>query len=66
MKKIRVLHCPDIVGGNPANLARAERELGLQSWAVTFRQTVFSYPIDEVLLKPSDGVWAYFSNMLKD
>jgi len=65
MKPIRVLHCPDIVGGNPANLARAERKLGLQSWAVTFRQTVFSYPIDEVLLKPSDGVWAYFPNMLK-
>lgn len=65
MKTIRVLHCPDIVGGNPANLARAERKLGLQSWAITFRQTVFSYPIDEVLLKPSDGVWAYFTNMFK-
>lgn len=52
---IRILHCPDIVGGNPQGLARAERELGLDSWAVAFRQTIFSYSYDEILLRPSDG-----------
>jgi glycosyltransferase involved in cell wall biosynthesis len=54
MKRIRVLHCPGIVGGNPSGLAHAERELGLNSWAVAFRQNVFSYPIDEILLKSPD------------
>ncbi|MBL8080130.1 MAG: glycosyltransferase [Anaerolineales bacterium] len=59
MSKIRVLHCPDIVGGNPQSLARMERELGLASWAVSFRQTLFSYQFDEILLKPLDGPGAY-------
>lgn len=62
---IRVLHCPDIIGGNPSALARAERELGLDSRAVAFRNTVFSYPIDETLLKASDGMAAYASAMVR-
>jgi len=50
-----VLHCPANVGGNPQGLARAERELGLQSWAVTFRQRTFQYPVDEVLWPKTCG-----------
>jgi glycosyltransferase involved in cell wall biosynthesis len=49
MNGIRVLHCPAMVGGNPQQLARAERELGLQSWAVALRQNRFQYQSDEVL-----------------
>lgn len=49
MKPIRVLHCPTSVGGNPQGLVRAERELGLQSWAVVFKQNYFAYQTDEVL-----------------
>lgn len=44
-----MLHCPTMTGGNPQGLARAERELGLQSWAVVFRSTYFDYETDEVL-----------------
>jgi glycosyltransferase involved in cell wall biosynthesis len=54
MTPIRVLHCPELVGGNAQQLARAERALGLESVAVAFDQTVFAYDTDEVLFAPSD------------
>ncbi len=38
-----------MTGGNPQGLARAERKLGLQSWAVAFSQTHFAYSSDEIL-----------------
>jgi len=38
-----------LVGGNAQQLARSERALGLQSWAVSFRRSSFGYPCDEVL-----------------
>lgn len=46
---LRVLHCPENVGAHPATLARAERELGLDSRCVTLRPHPFGYPADEVL-----------------
>lgn len=49
MPRLRILHCPTMVGGNPQGLARAERELGLESWAVAFNQDYFKYETDEVL-----------------
>jgi hypothetical protein len=49
MKPIRVLHCPTMTGGNPQGLARAERQVGLDSWAVAFSQTHFAYLSDEIL-----------------
>jgi glycosyltransferase involved in cell wall biosynthesis len=36
-------------------LARAERALGVESWAVAFENSVYEYPIDEVLYTPSTG-----------
>lgn len=53
MKALRILHCPTTVGGNAPNLARSERKLGLQSWAVALEQNYFSYQVDEVLLEPN-------------
>jgi glycosyltransferase involved in cell wall biosynthesis len=54
---LRILHCPTAVGGNPQGLARAERKLGLQSWAVSFTESPFHYELDEVLWKDhSDAV----------
>jgi len=49
MDKIRVLHCPSTVGGNPQGLARAERELGLLSWSIAFWQNYLLYKSDEIL-----------------
>ena len=54
-RPLRVLHCPEVVGGMPGELARAERALGAQSWAVAFENSVYQYPIDEVLYTPSTG-----------
>jgi hypothetical protein len=48
-RPLRVLHCPDLVGGHPGSLARAERELGLASWCIALRPHPFGYPADEVL-----------------
>ena len=51
---LRVLHCPWMVGGNPASLAAAERELGLDSRTLVFLPPPFGYEADEVLWQPGD------------
>jgi hypothetical protein len=38
-----------MTGGNPQGLARAECELGLRSWSVSFRESPFGYAADEIL-----------------
>lgn len=52
---MKVLHCPEIVGGNAQQLARSERELGLDSRAIAFRQNHFLYEADEILLPAEAG-----------
>ena len=54
-RPLRILHCPEVVGGMPGELARAERALGAESWAVAFENSVYDYPIDEVLYAPETG-----------
>lgn len=49
---LRILHCPDIVGGNAPELARAERRLGLCSKSVAFEQSYIGYKADQILLSP--------------
>jgi hypothetical protein len=51
-RPLRVLHCPDMVGGLAGTLARAQRELGVESWAVSFEKSKYNYPIDEILSPP--------------
>jgi glycosyltransferase involved in cell wall biosynthesis len=46
-----VLHVPAAVGGHPPQLARAERELGLDSRCVTADGPPFGYEVDEVLFR---------------
>jgi hypothetical protein len=53
---IRVLHCPLNVGGHPGTLAQAERAVGVRSHSVSFEQSPFGYPIDEVLWDARDGL----------
>lgn len=48
-KKLRVLHCPTTIGGNPTSLARAEREIGLESRSIAFTDNYLQYPADEFL-----------------
>jgi len=54
-RPLRVLHCPETVGGQPGELARAERALGAESWAVAFEPSVYQYAIDEVLCPSATG-----------
>jgi glycosyltransferase involved in cell wall biosynthesis len=43
-----------VVGGNPAGLAAAERELGLDSRTIVFKGSPYAYPVDEVLWADGD------------
>ena len=52
---LRVLHAPYLVGGNPPNIARAERALGIESWCVSLAEHPFGYPCDEVLWRPGEA-----------
>jgi hypothetical protein len=54
---LRVLHCPADVGGHPSGLARAERDLGLDSHVVAFEDSPFRYGTDEVLWRADDGIF---------
>lgn len=47
---LRVLHCPNGIAGNPQQIARAERSLGLASQSILFTPHAFGYPADKVLL----------------
>ncbi len=56
-----MLHVPTAVGGHPGGLARAERELGLASIAVSLAPPAFGHPIDEVLERAGDGTMRRFA-----
>lgn len=49
INSLKVLHCAHLVGGQATSLARAERGLGSQSWAVSWQPSAFGYPADEIL-----------------
>ena len=73
MRPLRVLHCPTVVGGNPAGLAAAERELGLDSTAIVLERSPFDYPVDQVIWNDGDGRvtrelkrWPLLAHAVKD
>jgi glycosyltransferase involved in cell wall biosynthesis len=53
VRRLRVVHCPTVVGGNAPALARAERELGLDSVCVSLDPNPWGYEVDEQL--PADA-----------
>lgn len=59
VQPLRVLHAPSLTGGNPANLARAERKLGLNSWCLTTEPNPFNYATDEQFHGPRSGRLRY-------
>jgi glycosyltransferase involved in cell wall biosynthesis len=70
---LRVLHAPYLVGGNPSNLARAERSLGASSWCVSLGPNPFGYACDEVAWRQRETWltrewrrWALFRRALRD
>jgi hypothetical protein len=49
VQPLRVLHCPALVGGQAVGLARAERELGIDSRTLALEPSPYGYEADEVL-----------------
>ena len=54
-RRLRVLHCPDVVGGHAPQLARAERAAGCASRAIALGPNRYGYEVDETLGSPSSG-----------
>jgi glycosyltransferase involved in cell wall biosynthesis len=61
-RALRVLHAPTAVGGHPGGLARAERELGLDSASVSLLPHPFGHEVGEVLGRDGDGVARRYAN----
>src|SRR5439155_12152710 len=67
-----VLHLPAGVGGHAIGLARAERELGLDSRGVAFEPPPFGYVPDEVLFFGAGPFrrelrrWSFLRRALRD
>ena len=55
-RPLRVLHVPGATGGHPQGLARAERELGLDSHSIVFEASPFGYEADQVVLGPNPSL----------
>jgi glycosyltransferase involved in cell wall biosynthesis len=54
---MRILHTPWNVGGHPIGLARAERELGLDSEVVTFERDPFAFAVDRSYYREGRPPW---------
>lgn len=49
--KLKILHLPTTVGGNPQGLSKAEKELGFSSHTLCITQNYLAYNVDEIVLK---------------
>jgi glycosyltransferase involved in cell wall biosynthesis len=58
---LKVLHCPTTVGGHSQGLSKAERELGLDSRSVAFKQNYYNYAVDRVIFKNRSFIWNEFA-----
>ena len=61
-RALRVLHAPTAVGGHPGGLARAERELGLESTSVSLFPHPLGHEVGDVLGRDGDGVTRRYAN----
>ena len=64
-KKIKVLHLPSLVGGNPQGLSKHLNQLGIQSETWTLWQNYFGYFADKVICSDADNiVWCELKRIL--
>lgn len=52
---MKVLHLPEVIGGNPQGLSRHLQMLGVDSVAWTVRQNYFDFPADRVIVNVNDS-----------
>lgn len=57
VKKIKVIHLPTTVGGNPQCISRHMNEIGLDSEAWAIKQNYLGYPADKFISKSTDGIF---------
>lgn len=50
-KKLKVLHLPTSVGGNPQGISKFMNKLGLNSETLIFKKTIFNYQADKIIQK---------------
>ena len=55
-EKLKILHAPTTVGGNPQGLAEAEKSCGYDSRTLTINQNYFAYKADIVVLDGDEGM----------
>lgn len=58
-KKVRIIHIPSSVGGNPQGLSRHLTFLGYNSESWILEQNLFGYPADKVICNKSDRFIIY-------
>lgn len=51
MKKIKVIHLPTNVGGNPQGISKHLNKMGVVSQTWTFERNYFGYPADKIIKK---------------
>lgn len=56
MARMKVLHLPTTVGGNPQGISKHLQILGVKSETWTLRQNYLGYPADRVIWKESDSL----------
>lgn len=54
-ENIKILHCPDMVGGHPQELSRAERKAGYESKSLCLVESRYQYRADEFLWDEKAG-----------
>lgn len=57
MKRIKVIHLPTTVGGNPQGISRHLNEIGVDSETWTFEQNYIGYSADKVIKEVSDSTF---------
>ncbi len=64
-KKIKVLHLPSVVGGNPQGLSKHLNQIGIESETWTLRQNYLGYCADNVICSDSDNLfWCELKRLL--
>jgi len=53
-RQLRVIHLPEIVGGNPPGISKALNEIGVKSEVWSFYKSIFGYPADRYLFRESE------------
>jgi hypothetical protein len=56
-KKIKVLHLPSVVGGNPQGLSKHLNQIGVESETWTLQQNYFGYVADKIICGDTDRLF---------